>query len=428
MNSAHTDSSARAAAARRPFVVMAKPVGSACNMRCAYCYYLNTPGSSPVGRMSREVLAQMIRSYIQASEGPVVSFTWHGGEPMLAGLDFYREAVALEKAYLPEGWECWNSLQTNGLALDDEWCDFLAEAKFDVGVSLDGTQAIHDAFRADAGGSSTYARIAANVARLQARGIQPDLLCTVTSTTAAHGREVYRALRDLGTGWMQFIPIVRRDASGTVTPDSVAPRQYGSFLKDVFAEWIFHDLERAEVQLFSEMALVLSGQPANLCWMRETCGHVPVIEKDGGVYACDHFVRPEYRVGSVLKDDLAALMAAGPQLDFGLAKRDGQTAYCRACPWRKLCNGGCPKDRFAATPDGEPGQYYLCEGLRDFFAYAVPRLTAAMRLSAQRKSQREIMAELVRQERERCKGVSRNDPCPCGSGAKFKSCCQKRVP
>ena len=419
--------SAEREAAGRPFVLMVKPVGSACNMRCSYCYYLNTPGSNPVGRMSRETLEAMIRGYIEAAEGPVVSFTWHGGEPMLAGLDFYREAVDLQKKYLPEGWECWNSLQTNGLALDDEWADFLAEARFDVGLSVDGTRAVHDAFRADAGGNPTYDRVCASVRRLQARGIQPDLLCTVTSWAARQGREVYRALRDMGTGWMQFIPIVVRTADG-VTPDSVSPEAYGTFLQDVFNEWIFHDMGRTEVQLFSETALALSGQEPNLCWLRRTCGHVPVIEKDGGVYACDHYVRPEYRVGSIHGDGLGAIVNGARQTAFGDAKQAGLTGHCRACPWLSLCNGACPKDRFLTSPEGEPGQYYLCAGLEKYFSYAVPLLREAMRLSAQGKAPTEITAALLRRERERLRGISRNDPCPCGSGKKFKSCCQRLCP
>ena len=343
-------------------------------------------------------------------------------------LDFYREAVRLQKEYLPEGRECWNSLQTNGLMLDDEWCAFLAEERFDVGVSIDGTRALHDAFRPDASGQGTYERVAEGIRRLRRHGIQPDLLCTVTSQTAAQGREVYRALRDFGTGWMQFIPIVRRDESGRVTEDSVTPEAYGEFLKDVFAEWAYHDMDRAEVQLFSETALALSGQEPNLCWMSQTCGRALIVERDGSVFACDHFVRPEYRVGSVWERGLAEIVSGAPQVDFGLSKRDGLTRTCRACSWLPLCGGGCPKDRFARSPEGEEGQYYLCEGLKRYFAYAVPRLTEAMRLSTQGKSRREIMERLAQNEREALRGVSRNDPCPCGSGRKYKNCCQKRCP
>ena len=412
--------------ASRPFVVMVKPVGSACNMRCSYCYYLDAPGSAPGGVMSHDTLERLIKSYIEAAAGPVISFTWHGGEPTLAGLDFYRQAVALQRKYLPEGWECWNSLQTNGLLLDDEWCDFLAEARFDVGLSLDGTKDVHDAFRADAGGAPTYDRAREAVLRLQRRGIQPDLLCTVTSETARHGAAVYRALRDLGTGWMQFIPIVVRQGEG-VTADSVTPALYGAFLKEVFAQWVFHDMGSTEVQLFSETALALSGREPNLCWLRKSCGHVPIVEKDGGVFACDHFVRPEYRVGS-LEDGLASLVDGEALTAFGEAKSASLTAHCRACPWLSLCGGACPKDRFATSPEGEAGQYYLCEGLEAYFAYAVPILKEAMRLSAQKKAPPEIMAALTQAERAKYRGLSRNDPCPCGSGKKFKSCCQRLCP
>ncbi len=410
-----------------PFVVMAKPVGSACNMRCSYCYYLETPGSSPTARMDRATLEALVRGYIEAAPGPVVSFTWHGGEPTLAGLDFYREAVALQKRYLPEGWECWNSLQTNGLLLDGEWCDFLAAERFDVGLSVDGTQALHDRFRRDAGGGPTWDRVRGAVDRLRERGIQPDLLCTVTAETARHGPEVYRSLRDMGTGWMQFIPIVVRAGEG-VTPDSVTPELYGRFLQDVFAAWVFHDMGACEVQLFSETALALSGRELNLCWLRRDCGLAPVVEADGSVFACDHFVRPEYRVGSLLEEDLGALVYGTRQTAFGAAKRGGLTAHCRACPWLKLCNGACPKDRFGRSPEGEEGQYFLCAGLEAYFAYAVPLLEEAMRLSARGKAPVEIMPALAQRERARLGRAARNDPCPCGSSRKFKSCCLRLLP
>lgn len=413
---------------RRPFVVMAKPAGSACNMRCAYCYYLHNPASSPGGVMSPETLESLIRTTIAASPGPVVSFVWHGGEPMLAGLDFYREAVRLQKQMLPEGWECWNNLQTNGLALDDAWCCFLAEEHFDVGVSLDGTAPVHDAFRPDAAGHATYDRIAANIRLLQSHGIQPDLLCTVNAQTAENGRLVYSTLRDLGTGWIQFIPVVIRNPDGTLAEPSVSPRAYGEFLKDVFAQWFYHDLDKAEIQLFSETARMLSGGEASLCWLRETCGDAPVVEKDGSVYACDHFVRAEYRRGSLLDTPFEQLINSPEQLAFGQQKKDGLTAACRNCPWLSLCHGGCPKDRFALSPDGEAGQYALCEGLKMYFDYAVPRLRRAMALSAQGTDRSRVMQLLIQEERKQFQGVSRNDPCPCGCGKKFKQCCQKRVP
>ena len=411
-----------------PFTIMVKPAGSACNMRCEYCYYLHTAGSDAAGLMSPCTLRKLLENYFTASSGPVVTITWHGGEPMLAGLDFYRDAVQAEQELLPPGMECWNNLQTNGLLLDEAWCQFLAEQHFDVGVSIDGPAVLHDRYRKDPAGQGTFDRVVQGIRLLQSHGIQPDLLCTVTSDTARDSLLVYNTLRNLGTGWIQFIPIVRRDGQNQVTADSVSPAAYGEFLKDIFSQWIYHDLEKTEVQLFSEIALVLSGKEANLCWMRETCGRVPVIEKDGGVYACDHFVRPAYRIGSVREDDLRTLVSSPQQIQFGGAKKDGLTASCRICPWLSFCNGGCPKDRFALSSDGEAGQYYLCEGLKSFFSYAVPRLKQAMLLSSRHNSRKDIMEAMIRQERESSRDISRNDPCPCGSGKKYKQCCQKRCP
>ena len=413
---------------RRPFAVMAKPVGSACNMRCTYCYYLHTEGSNDKGRMSREVLERLIRDAITSSPGPVVSFTWHGGEPTLAGLPFYREAVALQKKMLPAGWECWNNLQTNGLALDKEWCAFLRQEHFDVSLSIDGDRANHDLFRKDTAQRPTYERIAASIRLLQQHGIEADLLCTVTAAASKNGKQIYRALREFQTGWMQFIPIVVRKGETSVTEESVLPEKYGTFLKEVFSEWLFHDLDRTEVQLFSEMALVLSGTPANLCWMREECGDVPVAEKDGSVYSCDHFVKPQYRIGSLQDTSLRDLVDSPAQREFGMRKKTGQPRACRECEWRMFCHGGCPKDRFLPTEGETEKQYFLCEGLKDFFAYAVPRLKEAMRLSALGRSRQQIMEELTLQERARFKGLSRNDPCPCGSGKKLKKCCLKYCP
>lgn len=422
--------------------------------------------------MTEEVLEAFIRSYIEASPGPTISFTWHGGEPTLAGRDFYEKVIALEKKYLPEGFEVWNNLQTNGLLLEEDFCDFLAENHFDVGISIDGTAFCHDFYRKDATGAATYERTVAAIRRLQKRGIQPDLLCTVNALTAQHGREVYKALRDLSTGWMQFIPVVVKVASegadpkddkvtrdapkgakvigeGTptnayaisqdsVTPqayaisaDSVTPEAYGTFLKDVFSEWFFHDLGKTEVQLFSETARALAGKEPTLCSLAPTCGNVLVVEKDGGIYSCDHFVDKAHRIGSVLTDDFQDLLQGEFQKEFGLSKKTAMSRECEVCPYLSLCGGGCQKDRFQLLPAGgkvERPKYVLCEGLRAYFDYAVPRLKRAMALSSQGKGPAEIMQTAVMAERALFKSVGRNDLCPCGSGLKFKHCCQKRVP
>jgi uncharacterized protein len=377
--------------------------------------------------MTDGMLDVFIRQYIAASAGPVVQFTWHGGEPALAGLDFYRRAVELQKRYLPEGWECWNNLQTNGLLLDDEWCEFLAQAGFDVGLSIDGSQRAHDSYRRSRSGG-TYDQAAAAIRRLQRRGIQPDLLCTVTAATAAEPSAVYRALKGFGTGWIQFIPVVRRDSGGGISPESVSAEGYGNFLCAVFDEWSLRDLGRTEVQLFAETARVWSGGAAGLCWMAPVCGRVLVVEQDGGVYSCDHFVSPEHRIGSIADSSLGELADSPAQKRFGEAKSRALPARCLACPWLGVCNGGCPKDRPAAPEGGEPGLNYLCAGLRRFFSHAEQPLKKIARQLRSGARPEAIMSALRRDMQERWRGVGRNDPCPCGSGHKAKHCCWHKRP
>lgn len=420
-----------ATAASEPFVVMAKPVGPRCNLECSYCYYLETERfyhRPHQFHMPDSLLETYVRQYIKTSPGPVVQFTWHGGEPTLAGLDFYRLAVELQKRYLPQGWACWNNLQTNGILLDDEWCAFLADESFDVGLSIDGTQRLHDACRKDHGGRGTYARAVEAVRRLQGHGIQPDLLCTVTSAIAKEPLEVYRTLRDLNTGWIQFIPIVNRMADRQATPESVTGEGYGQFLCAVFDEWVRRDLGRLDVQLFAEMLLVLSGGTANLCWMAPTCGRVLIVEHDGNVYPCDHFVTPERRIGDLETSTLSALVEAQAGAGFCAGKRDRLPSQCRSCPWLALCNGGCPKDRFASAEDGGPELNYLCGGLRQFFAHAEQPLRQIVQLRKRGAASDAILAALLAEPQARWKGIGRNDPCPCGSGRKAKNCCWTKRP
>ena len=380
-----------------PLAVMAKPVGSRCNMRCTYCYYLEKGKYSEnrkQTRMSFDLLERLIRQTISASPGPVVSFTWHGGEPTLAGTDFFRKALELERKYLPKGWEAWNNLQTNGILLNDAWCRFLKENRFDVGLSMDGPAPVHDKNRRLAGGEGTFQRVSAAVRRLREAGIEPDLLCTVNADSQAQPLEVYRALRETGCTWVQFIPVVIRDGAGNAAPGSSDPEGYGRFLMAVFDEWVSHDLGLLDVQLFAEMARIMAGGEASLCWMNPTCGHVLVAEEDGAVYSCDHFVDPAHRLGSLYGGSLGGMADSDFQRAFGQGKRDSLTDECRACPYLRLCNGGCPKDRFGISADGQPGQYWLCPGLKAFFAHAVPVLEKIMALSAKGRGAAEIMAEL----------------------------------
>ncbi len=417
--------------AREPFVVMAKPIGPICNLDCTYCYYLDTTSfyTRPHRfRMSDALLETYVRQVMEASPGPIVPFVWHGGEPTLAGLDFFRRAVELQKRYLPDGWTCLNNLQTNGTLLDEKWCAFLADEHFDVGLSVDGTRWLHDAHRKDRRGRGSYDRAVAGVRRLQAHGIQPDLLCTVNSAVAEDPLGVYRALRTLDTGWIQFIPIVRRDRDGQVVVESVTPEGYGRFLSAVFDEWVHHDIGRLEVQFFAEMSLVWAGGTANVCWMAPTCGRVFVLEHDAGVYACDHFVTAEHRIGDLDTSLLGELVDAPSQVRFGEDKRDLLPAQCRSCQWLEVCNGGCPKDRFASADDGEPGLNYLCDGLRQFFAHVEQPLRRVVEGRRRGMHPQAIMAERRAESLVRWRGIGRNDPCPCGSGLKAKRCCWSQRP
>ena len=371
------------------FHVVAKPRGALCNLACAYCFYLSKealyPGRDP--RMRDALLEAAVRQHIEAQRAPEVVFDWQGGEPTLMGLDFFRRAVGLQQRYRRPGTRILNTLQTNGTTLDAEWCRFLRESGFLVGVSLDGPRALHDAYRVDRGGSPTFDRVMAGIALLQAHGVEFNVLTAVHAANAGRGLEVYRFLREAARApVVQFIPIVERDAGGEgVTSRSVTGRQYGEFLMEVFAEWVRRDVGRVFVQIFDVALGVWFGRSSSLCVFAETCGAAPALEHNGDLYSCDHFVEPAHRLGNIADTPLGELVASPRQRAFGRAKRDAQPHFCRECPVLFACNGGCPKDRFVKAPDGEPGLNYLCEGLRAFFT----RIDRPMR----------TMAGLLRQHR-----------------------------
>jgi uncharacterized protein len=411
---------------------MAKPVGPVCNLSCAYCYYLGKTSLFPAGqryRMSDEVLEAYVASFIKASPGPLVHFVWHGGEPTLVGTDFYHRATDLQQRYLPEGWTCLNSLQTNGTLLDGQWCAFLAEHNFAVGVSIDGTAALHDALRPDRHGRPSQARAMRGLRLLREHGIDPDVLCTVNAVNSAAPLELYRYFVDQGVRWLQFIPVVEKVPAGQSTgagEHSVSPERFGEFLCVIFDDWVRHDVGRTDVQNFLEALLVVTGGAPNLCVMAETCGLALAMEHDGSVYSCDHFVDPGHRLGDVRSDGLGALVSLAEQVAFGQAKSASLPAYCRQCPVLALCNGGCPKDRSAVAPDGSSGLNYLCAGYRRFYTHALPYLVRMATLAHAGRAVSGIMALLEvdeREERRRWASAGRNEACPCGSGAKYKVCC-----
>ncbi|MCL4313555.1 MAG: anaerobic sulfatase maturase [Actinobacteria bacterium] len=418
-----------------PFVVMAKPVGPICNLDCSYCYYLEKTELYPrrtAFKMSEEVLESYVRQFIEASPGPIVHFVWHGGEPTLAGKDFYRRVLELQNKYLPEGWQVINNLQTNGTLLDDEWCAFLAEAGFHVGLSIDGPLQLHDRYRVDKHGGPSYQRVVTALDRLISHGINPDVLCTLTDVTARHPLEIYRHFAERGVKWIQFLPVVAKARPGQARSDglsrhSVSAEAYGEFLVTVFDYWVRHDVGKVSVQTFEECFKVWTGLGADLCIMSPTCGLAPALEHNGDLYSCDHYVRPDYLLGNILEDKsghhLAQLMSSHAQQSFGNAKRDKLPNYCRQCPVLHVCNGGCPKDRFATTPDGEPGLNVLCQGYKRFYTHVAPYFERMAELWRLGRSPALIMEETARLDAAKFRHVGRNDPCPCGSGKKAKNCC-----
>jgi uncharacterized protein len=416
------------------FHVMLKPRGAICNLNCEYCYYLSKeklyPGSG--FRMTGELLEEFTRQYIEAQSAPEVTFGWQGGEPTLMGLDFFRRAVKFQEKYRRAGMRLRNTLQTNGTLLDDEWCRFFREHDFLIGLSLDGPRELHDAYRLDRGGHPTFDRVMAGLALLKKHQVEFNILACVHAANADHPLEVYRFLRDeVGARFIQFIPIVELqsdagfEAEERVADHSVTGQQYGDFLIAVFDEWVRQDVGRVFVQIFDVALAAWLGQRPGLCVFAETCGAALALEHNGDLYACDHFVEPEYRLGNVQDIPLSKMVGSERQRQFGLAKKLALPRYCRECEVRFICNGGCPKNRILRAPDGEPGLNYLCEGYRAFFRHIDrPMQTMAAELRAGRPAANIMLylAEEEAEQRRRFARAGRNDPCPCGSGRKFKHC------
>lgn len=417
------------------FHVMTKPRGAICNLDCKYCYFLSKellyPGSR--FRMAHDLLERYIQQYIAAQRVPEVTFAWQGGEPTLMGLDFFRLAVELQDKHCPPGVTIYNTLQTNAVTLDDEWCRFFSAHNFLIGVSLDGPRRLHDAYRVDKGGQPTFDRVMRGLAQLQKHGVDFNVLTTVHAANADHPLEVYRFLRDeVRARYIQFIPIVERDngtgfqEGDTVTGRSVGAEQYGRFLIAVFDEWVRRDVGREFVQIFDVALNAWFGRPAGLCIFEETCGSALALEHNGDLYSCDHFVEPKYRLGNLMDEDLLPMVASDRQRQFGLYKRDSLPSYCRRCDVRFICNGGCPKDRFTLTPDGEPGLNYLCAGFMAFFRHIDAPMGYMAQALRQGRAPATVMAHMAAQDQaaleRRFTATRRNEPCPCGSGRKFKLC------
>lgn len=397
------------------FHVMSKPTGAACNLNCSYCFFLDKerlyPGSR--FRMSDEVLEQYLKQLIEGHRTKEVTVAWQGGEPTIMGLNFYRRAIAIQEKYKKPGMVFENTIQTNGTLLNDEWCEFLKEHHYLVGLSIDGPREMHDANRVDKGGGPTFDKVMRGLRLLQKHGVDFNILTTINAQNGDHPREVYRFLRDeAGAAWMQFIPVVERPPS----KHAVSAAQFGGFLIGVFEEWVHRDVGQVYVTTFEAALRSWIGLPSGTCVFDEVCGSGVAMEHNGDLYSCDHFVQPEYLLGNILDKPVIDLVGSETQRRFGEAKRDALPQYCVECEVRFACHGECPKNRFIDAPDGEPGLNYLCEGYKAFFKHVDRPM--------------KIMTELIRNGRPASlvtqilppPFAGRNERCPCGSGKKFKKC------
>jgi uncharacterized protein len=404
----------------RPFHVMAKPAGASCNLACRYCFYLEKDALYPgpgAHKMTDAVLEAYVRDYIAAHPADAeVGFAWQGGEPTLMGLDFFRRAVALQQRHAG-GRRIANALQTNGVLLDDAWGEFLHAHRFLIGLSLDGPQPQHDAYRVDRGGRPTFDRVMAGLAILKKHGVEFNTLTVINRANSQKPLQVYRFLREVGSGFMQFIPLVERtagpaetalgltlaappdsatrgdwkDAAHMLTLWSVRPADFGEFLCIVFDEWVRRDVGRVFVQLFDSTLAAWVGQGAGVCVFSEECGRAVVLEHNGDLYACDHYVYARHRLGNLLETNLRTMVDSPGQQEFGEAKRTTLPRQCRECAVLFACNGECPKHRFVHTSDGEPGLNYLCEAYKRFFHHVDPAMTTMAGLLAAGRAPAEIM-------------------------------------
>ena len=404
----------------RPYQIFAKPIGSLCNLSCDYCYYLKKKSLYPDDqsfRMPEDILEEYILRHIEACPDAVIPFAWHGGEPTLLGMDYFQKIVQLQRKHQPVHRRIINGIQTNGTLLDEEWCRFLAAEGFGVGISLDGPQEMHDSHRLTKGGQPTHTQALRGYELLRKHRIPCDVLCVVHAQNVLHPREVYRFFKQIKAASIGFLPLVepRADLDEGVSPSTVPSESFGTFLCTIFDEWTSQDIGQVRIQIFEETAATALGQEHTLCIFKKTCGDVPVIEHNGDFFACDHFVNREHHLGNIRETRLVDLIESPAQRAFGQLKRDTLPRYCLECDVLNLCNGGCPKDRILRAPDGEAGLNYLCAGYKRFFTHCRPFLgeLTALRQPPTRPAK----------PTQAYPQIGRNDPCPCGSGKKYKKCC-----
>lgn len=371
-----------------PLYVMLKPVGAMCNLACEYCYYIekshlheDVPGTL----MSDSLLEHFVKQYIESQTTPDVLFLWHGGEPLMRSQSFYRKALSLQKKYAG-GRTVNNVFQTNGTMLTDEWCRFFKENRCLVGVSVDGPKEFHDAYRQNRLGQPSFDQVMRGINLLDKHGVMWNAMAVVNSLNVRHPEEFYHFFKSIGCRYIQFTPIVERlaahaDGRYLATPDqkdcrlaqfSITPEDWGKFLCTIFDEWVRNDVGTCFVQMFDATLANWVGVDPGLCTMARNCGHAGVMEYDGDVYSCDHFVFPEYRLGNIRQNTLLEMMYGEKQQEFARLKQGSLPGQCRKCDYLFACNGGCPKDRFVQSDDGEPNLNYLCKGYHQYFKHVKP--------------------------------------------------------
>ena len=442
------------------FHLLAKPTGAVCNLDCKYCFFLSKemlyPGSR--FRMAEDLLESYIRQLLEAHQGlPEVTIAWQGGEPTLMGLNFFKRSIELVEKYRKPGQAIQHTIQTNGTKIDDELAAFFKEKNFLIGLSVDGPQPLHDAYRVNKGGSGTFEQVMRGWEFLQKHGVDVNILCTVHAANAHQPLVVYHFFRDeLKAQYMQFLPIVERVTAETlplanlgwserpggnrplytqigelVTERSVKPEQYGRFLIAIFDEWVKRDVGKVFVQSFDAALANWVGQPS-LCIFQPTCGNALALEHNGDLYSCDHFVEPAFLLGNIKKTHMLDLVSSDQQRKFGQDKFDKLPQYCRKCEVLFACYGECPRNRFIHTPDGEPGLNYLCAGYKLFFNHIDSPMRLMAELLRRGRYADEVMNILAMEEMHRIQQAIANarpdDPCPCGSGKKFRKCHGRKSP
>ncbi len=376
----------------RPLYIMTKPAGSSCNLACEYCYYLekkNLYTDASADRrhvMSDDMLERFIKMYIESQSMPQILFSWHGGETLMRPLSFYKKVIELQKKY-GGGLVIDNSIQTNGTLLTDEWCRFFKDNNWLVGVSVDGPQEFHDEYRRNNIGAPSFHKVMRGINLLKKHGVEWNALAVVNDFNADYPLDFYHFFKEIECRYIQFTPIVERiiphtdgrtlaspmDAHDAPLADfSVSPAQWGEFLCTIFDEWVKNDVGQYFIQLFDSTLANWAGVQPGVCTMARTCGHAGVMEFNGDVYSCDHFVFPEYKLGNIREKTLVEMMYSDRQQKFGTDKYDSLPGQCRRCKYLFACTGECPKNRFTVTADGEPGLNYLCEGYYRFFEHVAP--------------------------------------------------------